>query len=114
RAFWAACSLKLLATAAGIAGDSPSSPSPATVPGRGGNVFRRFQSMTSRFDAVSANGIEASRIRYLDSGDAFCSSVTPSAWWETYWPLVGVLLVLHGRPLADFVGSDREPEIVEI
>lgn len=132
RAFWAACSLKLLANAAVIAtprpspgpfdaaGTPPASPSgsprlssPPTL-GRPDNVFRRCQSMTSRFDAARANGFEASRGRYLDSGDAFCSAILPSQWWANYWPLVEVLLEIQGRQLADFVGTDRQAEIRQI
>jgi ribosomal protein L37AE/L43A len=41
--------------------------------------------MTSRFDTVSANGIEASRSRYPDSVAAFCTSITPPEWWSGYW-----------------------------
>lgn len=112
RAFWAACSLKLLANAAVIASPPPSS-SPRTL-ARRDNVFRRCQSMTSRFDAARANGFEASRGRYLDSGDAFSSAIPPSQWWANYWPLVEVLLEIQEKHLADFVGVDRQDEIREI
>ena len=112
RAFWAACSLKLLANAAVIA-TPPPSPSAHTLAQRD-NVFRRCQSITGRFDAARANGFEANRAQYLDSGDAFSAAISPSQWWANYWPLVEVLLEIQGRELADFVGADRQFEIHEI
>src|ERR1700760_1767683 len=75
RAFWAAWSLRLLANTAVIANlpSTSDGSSPPESPRRE-NVFRNCQSMNSRFDAVWASGIEDSRRRYLDSGDAFCAS----------------------------------------
>jgi hypothetical protein len=79
RAFWAACSLKCWPTpqlSQTLSVRFTVRPRPKLA--RPDNVFRRCQSITSRFDAVWATGVEASRNRYLDSGEAFCSSFLPA------------------------------------
>jgi hypothetical protein len=129
RAFWAVCSLELLAKAA-LAKISPAliadinadgnslliatglhqdASTFVSVPAK--TVFKRCQSLTKQFDSTRANKIAANRNGYLHSGAPFCAAIPAARWWEEYWPLVSILLPAQDKELADFVGSDRQEEI---
>jgi hypothetical protein len=115
RAFWAVCSLELLAKAA-LAKISPAliadinadgnslliatglhqdASTFVSVPAK--TVFKRCQSLTKQFDSTRANKIAANRNGYLHSGAPFCAAIP--------------LLPAQDKELADFVGSDRQEEI---
>lgn len=129
RAFWAACSLELLAKAAltkispaliadiGTSGNSlliatglhQDASAFLSVPAK--TVFNRCKSLTKHFDSTKAQKIAGNRNGYLHSGAAFCTSVPAARWWEDYWPLISILLAAQDKELTDFIGADRESEI---
>lgn len=132
RAFWAACSLELLAKAA------LTRINPALIADveRGGNslliaaglqqdsskfvtvqaktVFGRCKAISHQFDVNAALRVAGNRNSYIHSGAPFCAAIPERRWWEDYWPLVSILLAAQERDLADFVGEDRETEIETI
>jgi hypothetical protein len=129
RAFWAACSLELLAKAA-LTKINPTLIADINADGnslliatglhqdastfmsvQAKTVFSRCQSLTNQFDSAKAKKIASNRNGYLHSGAPFCTAIPAVRWWEEYWPLVSILLATQDKELADFIGSDREEEI---
>ena len=106
RAFWAACSLELLAKAAltrinpaliadiersgnslliasGLQQDSSSF---VTIQAK--TVYARCKAISRQFDADVALRFAANRNNYIHSGGPLCATIPEQRWWEDFWPLV--------------------------
>jgi hypothetical protein len=128
-AFWAACSLELLAKAALTrinpaliadierggnslliaAGLQQDSSSFVTIQAK--TVFTRCKAISRQFDTEVALRVAGNRNNYIHSGGPLCAAIPEQRWWEDFWPLVSILLAAQERDLADFVGDDRESEV---